>query len=127
MLYAALSFVVSPTEAVDLVDEAEHRRLTDNVFTIADALVAQCDAVPDVVFSVFNDPFTMLWGAIVVVVFFYVSRREYEREYGSKKGGREGGRRDTPRYSRLIDTSISPDSNCDMYRYRRANRLWASL
>ena len=115
MLYAELSFVVSPTEAVDLVDEADHRRLTDNVFTIADALVAQCDAVPDVVHSVFNDPFTMLWGAIVVVVFFYVSRREYEREYGSKKGGREGGRErgrerggNTPRYSRLIDTSISP-------------------
>ena len=46
--------------------------------------------MPDEIDDIYNDPFTLLWGAIVTVILFQVSRREYGREHGREERSGEG-------------------------------------
>ena len=94
--------LVSPTAVVDEA-EADHRRLTDDVFTISDALAAQCDTVPEQIHDVYNDPFTLLWAAILATTTFDVSRTE-----GMREGVREHKRENTPHPSPSFVASVSP-------------------
>ena len=62
--------------ATAVVDEADHRQLTDDVFTISDALAVQCNTVPEQIHDGYNSPFALLWASVLTVTGFDVSRAE---------------------------------------------------